>query len=56
MYILISGNRDFYFKKPIQDTIENLPNDTIIIEGGAPGADTIARKPAEDHSLKVKIK
>ena len=42
MRILICGSRDYRDAKQIYRWMENLPKDTIIIEGEAKGADTIA--------------
>jgi len=44
--VLICGSRDFNNKKAIRDVIKKLRKDCTVIEGGAPGADTLARKEA----------
>ncbi len=53
MKILICGSRDFFHEKPIRDLVDSLPKDTIVIVGGASGADSLAKKFAEERGLEV---
>ena len=46
MKILICGDRNWSNVKLIEETIKNYPELRTIIEGGAPGADAIAREVA----------
>ena len=41
--VLICGSRDWSSVQAIEDRIQQLPADTLIIQGGAKGADEIAR-------------
>lgn len=53
-YLLIAGGRNYTdratFDRVVLDIIGNDP-DTVIVEGGAPGADTMAREYAISHGL-----
>lgn len=49
--VLICGSRDFFNKKLIEDNIKGFPPDTVIIQGGARGADTLAKQIAEQHGF-----
>ena len=53
MRILICGARDFSDKIIIDNFILSLEKDTVIIEGEAKGADSIARDCAIFHGLTV---
>jgi hypothetical protein len=44
--ILFCGSRDWTDRKAIADVMKLLPKGTVIIEGEAPGADSIAREEA----------
>lgn len=49
MKILVTGSRDWTDRKTLQDALrEYNAADNILIEGGAKGADRIAREFAED--------
>jgi hypothetical protein len=43
MRVLICGSRDFGYAPAVRDLIANLPEDTVVIEGGADGVDKMAR-------------
>ena len=53
MRILICGDRNWDNRKTIKNYLLTLPKDTVIIEGEAPGADTIAREEAEKLGMEV---
>lgn len=53
MRVLICGSRNWDDPKPIRLVISSLPKDTIVIEGGARGADTIAANLAREYGLVV---
>jgi len=53
MKILICGDRHYTDAKLIYKWMEHLPKDTIIIQGSAKGADTIAWVLADILSLQV---
>lgn len=55
MRILVCGSRDFPDKDMIRKVLaEYTPFDITIIEGGARGADTLAREVAEEIGFKVR--
>lgn len=51
--VLICGDRKYINKELIEQFIISLPDDSVIIEGEAKGADSIARDIALQHGLKV---
>lgn len=53
MKIAIVGSRNFESLHLIARYIEQLPNDTTIISGGAFGVDSYAERIAKKHSLKT---
>jgi hypothetical protein len=55
MRVLVCGSRDLgrEWLKKIRDRLEKLPPDTVIVEGGARGADLLARTAALDTGLNV---
>ena len=53
MRVLICGDRNFVAKQAIMDVVKSLPVDSVVIEGEARGADTLARVCAEDCGLEV---
>jgi hypothetical protein len=48
---LFCGSRHWTDREEIADTIAMLPDATIVVEGGAPGADKIAREEAIKRGL-----
>ena len=52
--VLVTGSRYWTNRQTIHDTLKELPKDTLIIQGGARGADTLAREVAEELGLEVK--
>jgi len=52
MRVIICGSRDWDDYTKIREYVETLPKDTIIIEGGARGADKLARNAAIQCGLK----
>lgn len=55
MKVLVCGSRhlDKGWLKRIRERFERLPESSVIIEGGARGADLLARTAAEDTGLDV---
>lgn len=55
-YLLIAGSRDFndreMFNQVTRALIDGDERFTVIVEGGASGADTMAREYAEEHDMK----
>ena len=51
--VLFCGSRDWTDRAPIRRDLENLPPGSVVIEGGARGADRIAREEAEALGLHV---
>ena len=51
--VLICGSRTWDDQKSIQRYVDSLPDDTVVIEGEARGADSIARACAEQRGLEV---
>ena len=51
MKVLVCGSRDWTDYSAIRKRLSRLPPDAEIIEGGAPGADTLARRAAKDIGL-----
>lgn len=54
MVILICGDRNWTDREAINRLISTFPQGTIIIQGGARGADTIAKDSATAHGLVCK--
>jgi len=52
--ILITGDRNWADAKPIRDFLKDLPSSTIIIHGGAKGADSIAGRFASSFGMEVR--
>lgn len=42
-FVLVCGDRNWHNREPIKRELSRLPPGTIIVEGGAWGADTVAR-------------
>lgn len=53
MRILVCGSRHWTNRETIKSFLSLLPDDTVIINGGAPGADTLAKEEALKLGLKV---
>lgn len=53
MKVLICGSRDWDNPTPIRELIDDLPRDTIVIEGEARGADKMAAHLAKEAGLQV---
>lgn len=51
--VVVCGSRDWIDRKKVYDRLLDLPEGTVIIEGGARGADTIAREVAKQLGMKV---
>ena len=55
MKIGIIGSRRFLNKTSIKNTIDKLPNNSVIVSGGAKGPDLWAEKAAQSRNLKTMI-
>jgi YspA, cpYpsA-related SLOG family len=55
MRVLICGSRDWEDEELIKDVISSLPPETVVIHGGARGADRIAGLSARKRGLPVKV-
>lgn len=53
MKVLVCGSRDWHNLSAIERRIAQLPDDTLVIEGGAWGADRMARFAAQQRGLFV---
>ncbi len=51
--VLFCGSREWTDRARIRADLERLPEGSVVIEGGAPGADRIAREEAEALGLHV---
>ena len=51
--VLICGSRNFNDYEMVYNFVKSLPADTVIIEGGAKGADTFAHDSAVNLNLKI---
>jgi hypothetical protein len=54
MKFFFGGSRHWVEQRPIEDVILNLPRNSIIIEGDAPGVDRIAGYCADLHGHRVR--
>jgi YspA, cpYpsA-related SLOG family len=53
LIVLFCGSRDWSDRERIRRDLESLPEGSVVIEGGARGADRIARVQARDLGLHV---
>lgn len=53
--VLVCGDRLWHEVEPIRRRLSFLPPDTVILTGGANGADKIAEQVAEQQGLKVRV-
>lgn len=53
MKVLVCGSRGWTDRRAVNERVRALPAGTIVIEGGADGADTFAREAAEGRGLFV---
>jgi hypothetical protein len=51
----VVGSRDYTDADQMLNIISGLPRDTVIVSGGAPGADTIATSIAESLGMETKV-
>lgn len=54
MKILVTGSRDWTGVEPIRKVLERLPARTIVVHGGARGADSIADQVARELGFEVR--
>jgi hypothetical protein len=54
MIVLVCGDRDWQDKELIKKELSKLPPGTIIVEGGARGADTLAKQVAKELGFEVR--
>ncbi len=55
MTVLFCGSRDWTAVVPIRHAVAALPAGTVVIHGGARGADTIAGQEAKRRGLEVRV-
>jgi NADPH:quinone reductase-like Zn-dependent oxidoreductase len=55
MRVAIVGSRDFTALNMVVEYVNSLPNDTVVISGGAIGVDRAAEQAAKARGLKVVI-
>jgi len=55
MKVVICGSRTFVSYNRIQRRISELPKDTLVITGGAAGADILAETAAREQGLGIKV-
>jgi hypothetical protein len=53
MRVLVTGDRNWSNKDIIREVLKKYPTDTILINGGARGADSIAAKIGKELGFKV---
>jgi hypothetical protein len=54
--LVVTGGRDFFNRAKVYEVLDKIHNDhgvTVLIEGEARGADTLAREWAEDRGIRV---
>lgn len=56
MRIAIIGSREYRDSQAVIDFVDSLPEDTVIVSGGAPGVDQIAETAAKRRGLERDIK
>ncbi len=54
MKVLVTGDRNWCNKDRIRQVLSTIPNIEFIVEGGARGADTLAREVATDLGIEVR--
>lgn len=55
MRVAIVGSRTFQNLQLVRDYVRDLPNDTIVVSGGARGVDRTAEDEAQKRGLKTAI-
>ena len=55
MRILVCGSRHWKNYTLINNFLATLPKDTILVSGGAPGADTMAEIAARENGLEIEV-
>lgn len=53
MRVAVVGSRDFAALDMVVEYVNSLPNDTVVISGGAVGVDRVAEQTAKKRGLKV---
>jgi hypothetical protein len=53
LVVLFCGSREWTDRDRIRRDLESLPEGSVVIEGGAPGADRIARQEAQKLGIHV---
>ena len=55
MIVAIVGSRNYPHLQRVRDYVASLPEDTIIVSGGAPGVDRVAVEEATKQGLKTVV-
>jgi hypothetical protein len=53
--VVITGSRSWNNREPILQALCSLPKDTLVVHGGASGADSMAGEVAEGFGLEVAV-
>lgn len=53
--VLIYGSRDWWDQNAVRDVVMALPEDAVVIHGGASGADRLVGKWAKARGLRVEV-
>lgn len=53
MIILVTGDRNWSNRKSVKRELESFPQARLVIQGGAAGADTLAKEEAEKLGIQV---
>lgn len=56
MLVVVTGSRSWRNRQKIKRALSRLPKKSIVVQGGARGADTIAKEVALELGLSVKTK
>ncbi len=52
MKLAVIGSKEFTDYSKLKSILDSLPGISVIISGGAPGTDTLAREYAHQHNIK----
>ena len=55
MKVIVTGSRDWVDPQPIREALSALPPDTVVVHGGARGADRVTDSIARKLGLEVRV-